>query len=128
VSKINLDELFDRAVTVASEYGTVDGQRAGYWFEIPDKDDAMRLLAAINSGDKAVLCELPMADLSGQFVDTIEGPGLFALACSKVGLDSNNEDNWDALFSDVCDAYEEAYDIAALNEILARASDTVEAK
>jgi hypothetical protein len=74
---------------------------------------AEQVLDGIESGDPEVMDGLPAADLSGQWADGLT-PARLAEA---VGMDSDSDEASDRL-SELCDAYENAFAIAAHDAIV----------
>ena len=109
--------MTDAAIAYATELGAEHGRDAASWFFDGNTTDATyrAVLRGIEDGDPAMLDTIPSADLSGQWADTLSGPELFKDACAEAGLE--DEDAYDGLFSDVCDAYERAFDDAAVEAI-----------
>jgi hypothetical protein len=112
---------YDRAIAYARERGARDGSNAGEWYAQDTfggrvtrhvADNARGVLAAIENGDDY---GGPTADLSGEWADTLTGPQLVEDALFHVdpleehraGIDGH------AIFTDICDAYEDAYRMAA---------------
>jgi hypothetical protein len=100
----------------ARELGAEHGRAAASWvFDGNTPQDAYaRALKGIEDGDPAVLDTLPSADLSGEWADTLTGPQLVADAISYAGGSDDLSDDW---FTNICDAYETAYDDAVLDEV-----------
>jgi hypothetical protein len=101
----------------AREIGAEHGRNAASWFfdgNTPRQTYA-RVLRGLEDGDPEVMDTIPHADLSGEWADRLTGPELVRDALSYVGWSGDDEDtDW---FSDICDAYELAFDTAAHDEI-----------
>src|SRR5690349_11916464 len=113
------DTAYDRAIAYAQERGREDGENAAAWYvqdvltnRVRDTAITARMvLRGIENGDPAVLDTFPVADLSGEWADTLTGPQLVADAVLDavvdIAQDAGESDDW---FSDICDAYETAFD------------------
>lgn len=112
------DAAYEAAIGYAESEGRCDGHAAASWYELGDATAARIVLDGINDGDPEVLDTLPHTDLSGEWADSRTGPMLVAEAYS-VDMDDITESMMDA-FSDICDAYETAYDTAVSDAITAR--------
>ena len=115
--------MTDAAIAYATELGASQGRDAASWyFDGNTTDKTYReVVKAIDDGDGAILDTFPFADLSGEWAGSLAGPELFRDACAEAGLDPENEDTFDGLFSEVCDAYEQAFNDAAVDAIEATA-------
>lgn len=129
---------YDAAIAYATERGRQDGANAIDWQYLPgggrDHSSAAdirawaeRTLQGIEDGDPETLDTIPTADLSGQWADTLTGPELLADAVRAADMthdypatDSDTAADW---FTDVCDAYENAFDSAAQDAIASAARD-----
>jgi len=129
------DTMYEAAITYAAAQGTEDGTNAGAWYELPDGSrsvfdvDALNgLLQGIEDGDPAVLDSFPYADLSGEWADTLTGPMLVVDALDAAGHSRDTvhgatygyckpTEDWGP---DICDAYELAFNDAAVDEIVRR--------
>lgn len=102
----------------ARKLGKDAGRAAASWyFDGNTSDETYRTVArGLEDGDPAILDTLPVADLSGEWADTLTGPQLAKDALESVGVDPEAEPYVD-WFADICDAYSEAFDEAAMAEI-----------
>jgi hypothetical protein len=131
---------YDAALAYAAERGREDGTNAAGWYTQDamgaglsnvGRMNARRILIGIDDGDPAVMDSLPYADLSGEWADTLTGPGLVAdaVAAALYGDDTAGETAYDAAradwFTDICDAYETAYSDAATDAIATAARDVL---
>lgn len=133
------DAAYDAALAYARERGTDDGQNAAGWYvqetfgghayaSADDAEGAALILRGIEDGDPAVLDTFPFADLSGEWADTLTGPQLVSEAVSEVDLgedDARKADRLNDWFTDVCDAYENAFSDAVSAEIERAAREVV---
>jgi hypothetical protein len=120
---------YQKAIVYAAERGTRDGENAcdsQYW---PgggrDTDGAQnarawarKVLVTLETGDSGSVDFLPSADLSGEWADTLTGPELVSDAVWRAygGLWDDRpelEQSCADWFSDICAAYETAFDQAA---------------
>ena len=116
------DAQYDAAIEYARKLGAEHGRNAATWYTIDSEDDARRVLAAIEDCD---LLDGPRADLSGQYANTLTGPELVTEALYGSGVVAFDDDGpmpyetdeYDSWFTDLCDAYELAFDNAAEDEI-----------
>jgi hypothetical protein len=135
-------EAFNRAIIYARELGRQHGanvaidyinetiERDRTWRPRPTAaEDARRILKGLEDGDPAILDELPFADLSGQWADTLTGPQLVSDAIGAADDGSQPMEafelaahNWTRdWFSDICDAYENAFSDAVIDAVETRA-------
>lgn len=106
--------------SVAYALGREHGHSAATWEEIDDPDTARAILRGIEDGDPAIYDRLPSPDLSGEWAGSMTGPDLFRIACdeSTDSLDPDDPDTFDALFMDVCDAYDTGFYEASEAEVV----------
>ena len=133
-------DAYDQAIAYAAKRGAQDGANAAGWYlqdtlggrVTGDPVKAARyILRGIEDGDSAVTDGFPFADLSGEWADTLTGPelvhdALWAVlpASDDPSQDDATEDAFYAdVFTDVCDAYENAYNTAAQDAIAQYARD-----
>lgn len=104
------DDLAARMVTEADRIGTEHGKCAATWIDLPEYAHTARaIIGQIDDYDPMLYDTLPCADLSGQFADGFSSRDL----ADHVGLDydeDDEDDDSDFIMSDVCDAYNNAYD------------------
>lgn len=122
---------YDKAIEYARLTGADDGEAAASWFfDGNTTDDTYRtVLQGLDDGDPAVLDTLPFADLSGQWADSLTGPELVDDAIDAAGVVIVDDEttlgdpyagreslaaDW---FSDLCDAYEDAFGTAVQDAI-----------
>lgn len=99
---------YDRVIERATDKGREDGNAVASWYfdgNTPT-DTFRRVLAGIADGDPAILNTFPQPDLSGQHAGTTTGTQLYAEACHEI---VDPDDQFDSLFGEVCDAYEDAF-------------------
>ena len=115
---MTLNGVIERMGREAASIGSAHGFNAATWY---DASNWSAVLRGIEDGDPAILDTFPMADLSGQWADTMTGPALWDEVCNAVGVDSERHGRlYTALadcFSDVCEAYESAFARACNDEI-----------
>lgn len=118
------DKSYSAALDYARDLGAQHGKSAASWVEIPDERTARLILAGMEDCDSAILDTLPSADLSGQWAGMLSGPALVSDALSEAGMDDDADawpDAYSDWFTDICDAYELAFDNAAEDEVSRRA-------
>ena len=122
---------YDAALAYARTLGAEHGHAAATWYEVSDAKDAAAVLAGIEDGDPAILDTFPFPDLSGQWADGLTGPKLVddALSDTDMRHDDRHDLYADAYrdscarckagdwFSDICDAYEDAFRVAVELEV-----------
>ena len=113
----------------AIEYATAEGKRAGKaaasWVELSDVADARRLLQLLDDGDPVGFDGIPHADLSGEYADTLTGPQLVRDALDAADVPQEDGDGipareWSDWFTEICDAYETAFNDAASDAVQRR--------
>jgi hypothetical protein len=111
------DSHFDDAIAAAVDLGDCEGQAAASWmFDGNTTDDTYRrILQGIEEGDPAVYDELPEADLSGQWADTITPRGVAELVASTIGVDVQRMSNDE--IDRVADAYVDGFNDAVVREV-----------
>lgn len=113
------DTQYAAAIEYARALGEEHGRNAASWIEY---DQTPRLARLLDDGDPVVYDELPSADLSGEWAGALTGPDLYAEALQAAGMDPDetNEDapDW---FTDVCDAYSDAFSLAVEDDVQLRA-------
>lgn len=124
----------DRAIEYAANLGTEHGTNAAEWYaqdtfggrvwsKRGSHAAAIAVLRGIRDGDPDVLDCFPRADLSGEWADTLTGPQLVEQAIVHADDWSMTRPAWIAyweandVFTDVCDAYEQAFSDAVQSEI-----------
>lgn len=119
------DQQAERAISYARDLGTEHGKAAASWYFDGNTpaETYPRILKGIEDGDPETLDTFPHPDLSGQWADSLTGPDLVRDAIADAtGIYDDSADAWtddpfSILFSDICDAYELAFDTAAQDEI-----------
>lgn len=134
---MNLERLYDKAEKYAARLGAEHGRNAAEWY-IQDafggrvtrgaKESAERIAKGIEEGDCMVLDSLPRPDLSGQWADDMTGPDLVDDAIAETGVDSERHERiYRAMsengFTDICDAYENAFN-EACEHAIAKAAES----
>lgn len=106
-------DAYEQAIAYAAKRGAQDGANAAGWYlqdtlggrATGDPVKAARyILRGIEDGDSAVTDGFPFADLMDAGV-------------------SDDSDDWNAWYTDICDAYENAYNTAAQDAIAQYARD-----
>lgn len=114
---------WNRTLAIAKARGAEDGIGAAGWWEQDaiggrssgdPRPTALRVLTGMEEGDPEVLDALPALDLSGEWADSLTGPGLVEEIGDEAGLDEQERIDW---FSEICDAYETAFCEASADEI-----------
>lgn len=105
---------YETAIAYASALGTEHGESAATWVEIGDTETAAALRAGIIDCDPEILDQLPYADLSGEWADTLTGQQLVMDAMAEADYDDEDGDSsvFADIFNGVCDAYEVAFGAA----------------
>ena len=130
------DSAYAAAIAYAEKRGREDGTNAAGWYTQDTFRDAPAYAAAyvlrgLEDGDPAVMDTLPHADLSGEWADSLTGPALVADAIVHADDWTMTRAEWVAYweahdpFTDVCDAYELAFDDAAADAIAAAAREVL---
>lgn len=136
---VSVEAAYDAALAYAENLGREHGAGAAGWYvqdafggrsgrsAVDDRAAAARILRGIEDGYPEIVDELPRADLSGQWAATLTGPELHAdavlAADVDVAQDAGETDEW---FTDVCDAYENAYASAVEDAVSAAARSILE--
>lgn len=128
------DTQYDAALDYARKRGAEDGENAAGWYvqdafvrmPLGNTDaaahNARRILKGIEDGDPAMLDTFPYADLSGEWANSLTGPQLVEDALVTAGFSADGDieapsdiaGDW---FTDICDAYEQAFSDAAQDAI-----------
>lgn len=135
------DTIAERAERYARDLGRDHGRKAATWFDFADAQHARdvadvlagRDLANDRNGTRAESIEqtFPRADLSGEWADTLTGPELVADAIADAGADADDIADperdavmtlGEALFSELCDAYEEGFAETSRGALFERAA------
>jgi hypothetical protein len=127
---------YTAAVEYARKRGAADGANAAGWYVqetiggrvTGDPVAAARyILRGIEDGDSAVTDGFPFADLSGEWADSLTGTALYDAAIVNADDWTMTRPDWVAYwaghdaFSDVCDAYSDAFSSAAEDAIASAA-------
>src|SRR6185295_3028760 len=113
--------------------GSAAGRNAAEWWlqdtiggRVAPRVDRMAagaILRGLEDGDPAVLDMLPRADLSGEWAGDLTGPQLYDAAIVNADDWTMTRPEWVAYwaehdaFTDICDAYESAFDDAVSAEV-----------
>lgn len=120
----------DKAIDYARKIGAEHGRNAAAWYAQDAfggrvtrgaDENASRIIGGMEDGDPEVYDSLPQPDLSGQWADSLTGPELVndaLVATDEWDVDTaeyvERAQDW---FSDICDAYEDAFREACEDEI-----------
>lgn len=117
-------DTYEMAIEYARTEGTRAGTAAASWvFDGNTPEEAYTaVLRGLDDGDPAVYDTLPYPDLSGEWADSLTGPQLVDDALSAAGVTVDDETgnpsrermDW---FTDICDAYETAFNDAVEDEV-----------
>lgn len=102
--------MIDRAAEIGKKHGTA---AASWVFDgNTPRETYEAFRRGLDDGDPEWEEKVPRADLSGEWADSFTARDLY----TYVGVDDSDPDN-DVLCDDICDAYSDAFDYAAHEEV-----------
>ena len=113
-----MTDKYDLAIDYAAKLGTEHGKAAASWSYDGNTPRTWyeSTLRMIEDGDPELYDRIPAPDLSGQWADRMTGPELYSDALEESDIEED-DDTFDALFTEICDAYEAAFSQAIVDEI-----------